>query len=116
MDEKRINHEDVAGLVEGADYSPDEGICEIHDRSSLTEKFRLSQRLSQLCRASARFLGLGEGEQHPSSAPTAAKLQGKANVGVDDREHGQIAPPQTKTKGLPVAQMKGRVGKRVSDE
>ena len=46
MDEKRINHEDVAGLVEGADYSPDEGICEIHNRSSLTEKFRLSQRLS----------------------------------------------------------------------
>lgn len=116
MDEKRINHEDVAGLVEGADYSPDEGICEIHDRSSLTEKFRLSQRLSQLCRASARFLSLGEGEQHPSSVPTAAKLQGKASVGVDDREHGQIAPPQTKTKGLPVARMKGKVGKRVSDE
>ena len=87
MDEKRINHEDVAGLVKGADYRPDEGICEIHNRRSLTEKFRLSQRLSQLCRASARFLSLGEGEQHPSSAPTAAKLQGKANVGVDNREH-----------------------------
>lgn len=30
MNEERINHEDVASLVEGADDSPDESVCEIH--------------------------------------------------------------------------------------
>lgn len=30
MNEKGINHEDVASLVEGTDDSPDESVCEIH--------------------------------------------------------------------------------------
>lgn len=30
VNEKRINHKDVASLVEGADDSPDESVREIH--------------------------------------------------------------------------------------
>lgn len=31
MYEKRINHQDVAGLVESASNAPNKSICEIHD-------------------------------------------------------------------------------------
>ena len=50
MNEERINHEDVASLVEGADDCPDESVCEIHcaDMVYLGNNVPLSDDLVQI--------------------------------------------------------------------
>ena len=50
VNEKRINHEDVASLVEGADDCPDESVCEIHcaDMVYLGNNVPLSDDLVQI--------------------------------------------------------------------
>lgn len=46
MDEKRVNYENVASLVESADNSPDESVGEIHYSSTSRAKaWTLSTRL-----------------------------------------------------------------------
>lgn len=60
MNEERINYEDVASLVEGADDSPDESVCEIHCANMvclwviISYADGLVYNLS-VCRASKRF-------------------------------------------------------------
>lgn len=47
VNKKRINHEDVASLVEGADDGPDESVCEIHCVVSVDANFLISDGLVQ---------------------------------------------------------------------